>query len=272
MKLYGIVGYPLGHSLSPVLHNWALNQAGIAGAYLAWPLHAGQMSDFISAARTLNIQGVSVTIPHKEEIMPLLDGLTARARALGAVNTLYWDKDALCGDNTDVDGFVAPLRGRAFSSALVLGAGGAARAALAGLRELGLPRVAVCNHNAERARNVAEEFGVQYADWENRADYEADLVINATPLGMRGAHEGQTPLPPEAFTRGDADSRMAYELVYTPLTTRFLADAEAAGWQTQDGLTMFIAQAQAQFRRWTGREFSETDARTLLLRELGRRH
>ena len=272
MKLYGITGYPLGHSLSPVLHNWALSQAGIAGAYLAWPLQAGQISDFVGAVRTLHIQGVAVTIPHKETIMPFLDSLTARARAPGAVNTLYWDEGRLWGDNTDVDGFVAPLRGRAFSSALVLGAGGAARAALAGLRELGLSDIAVCNHNAERGRKLAEAFGVCCADWEDRAGYDADLVVNATPLGMRGAYEGQNPLPPEAFARRQAGSRIAYDLIYTPLTTRFLAEAQAAGWQTQDGLAMFIAQAQAQFRLWTGREFSETDARALLLRELERRH
>ena len=272
MQIYGIVGCPLGHSLSPVLHNWALNRAGIAGAYLAWPLPAGRIPDFVNAVRTLSVQGASVTIPHKEAIMPLLDGLTTRARTLGAVNTLYWDKGKLCGDNTDVDGFIAPLRGRVFSSALVLGAGGAARAALAGLREFGLPAVAVCNHHAERARNLADAFGARHTSWEDRAAYEADLVINATPLGMRGVHEGQNPLPPEAFDRRDARSRMAYDLIYTPLTTRFLAEAEAAGWQTQDGLTMFIAQAQAQFRLWTGREFPEPDARVLLLRELGKRH
>jgi shikimate dehydrogenase len=222
--------------------------------------------------RTLHIQGVSVTVPHKEALMPLLDKLTARAGALGAVNTLYWDKDGLCGDNTDVDGFVAPLRGRVFSSALVLGAGGAARAALAGLHALGLPAVAVCNHNGERAQKLAEKFGVRHADWEDRAAYEADLVINATPLGMRGAHEERSPLPSAAFTRRQAGLRMAYDLVYTPLTTRFLAEAEAAGWQAQDGLTMFIAQARAQFRLWTGRDFFEADARALLLRELGTRH
>jgi shikimate dehydrogenase len=272
MKLYGITGSPLGHSLSPALHNWALEQAGIAGAYLAWPLEAGRMPDFVNAVRTLNIRGVSVTIPHKESILPLLDGLTARARALGAVNTLYWDTNGLCGDNTDVDGFIAPLRGRAFGSALVLGAGGAARAVLAGLRELGLPAVAVCNRNGERARNLAEEFGIRHTDWEDRAAYEADLVINATPLGMRGAHEGESPLPPEAFARRHAGPRMAYDLVYTPLTTRFLAEAEAAGWQAQDGLAMFVAQAQAQFRLWTGQDFPEADARALLLRELGKRH
>jgi len=268
MQLYGITGYPLGHSLSPVLHNWALRRAGIAGAYLAWPLQTGQMPELIQAVRTLRIQGLSVTIPHKEAVMPLLDSLTARARALGAVNTLYWDQDSLCGENTDVEGFVAPLRGRVFTGALVLGAGGAARAVLAGLRELGLPAVAVCNHNKERAQKLADEFGVHCADWEDRAVYEADLVINATSLGMRGEREGDNPLPPEAFTRGGARSRTAYDLIYAPLRTRFLAAAEATGWRTQDGLAMFIAQAQAQFRLWTGREFSAEQARTLLLREL----
>jgi len=269
MRLFGITGCPLGHSLSPVLHNRALEQAGIAGVYLAWPLDAGKMPDFVNAVRTLRIQGVSVTIPHKEAILPLLDTLTARARALGAVNTLYWDEDRLCGDNTDVEGFVAPLRGHSFSSALVLGAGGAARAVLAGLRELGLPSVAVCNHHRARAQKLAEEFGVRCVDWEDRTAYAAELVVNATPLGMRGEREGQSPLPPEAWEQ--AGVCMAYDLIYTPPATRFLTEAEAAGTRTQDGLAMFIAQAQAQFRLWTGREFSEADARALLLRELGKR-
>ena len=272
MKLYGITGSPLGHSLSPALHNWALEQAGITGAYLAWPLDAGRMPDFVNAVRVLNIQGVSVTIPHKESILPLLDGLTARARALGAVNTLYWGKDGLCGDNTDVDGLIAPLRGRAFGSALVLGAGGAARAALAALRDLGLPAVAVCSRSGDRTRKLAAECGAQHLDWEDRAAYEADLIINATPLGMYGAHEGQSPLPQAAFTRRYTGARLAYDLVYTPLNTRFLSEAEAAGWQTQDGLSMFVAQAQAQFCLWTGQSFPETEARVLLLRELGKRH
>jgi len=271
MKLYGIIGYPLEHSLSPLLHNWALEQGGIAGAYLPWPLHAGQMHDFVSAVRILNIQGASVTIPHKEAIMPLLDKLTTHARMVGAVNTLYWDNGALCGDNTDVDAFIAPLRGRSLSSALVLGAGGVARAALAGLRELGLLNIAVCNHHKERAQKLAEEFGVECANWEERAQYGADLIVNATPLGMRGALEEKNPLPLEAFTRRRAGSHMAYDIIYTPLTTHFLAEAEAVGWQVQDGLTMFIAQAQAQFRLWTGGEFPETAARALLLRELGKR-
>jgi shikimate dehydrogenase len=199
-----------------------------------------------------------------------LDRLTERARKLGAVNTLYWDEDLLCGDNTDVEGFVASLRGRVFRSALVLGAGGAARAALAGLLELGVSAVAVCNHHRERAQKLAEEFGVRCADWEERAAYGADLVVNATPLGMRGAREGQSPLPPEAFTRAQADL-LAYDMVYAPLTTRFLAEAEAAGRQVQDGLSMFVAQAQAQFRLWTGREFSVPEARALLLHELEQR-
>ncbi|MCL1985634.1 MAG: shikimate dehydrogenase [Betaproteobacteria bacterium] len=272
MKLYGITGYPLDHSLSPILHNWALKQAGIAGVYLSWPLHPGQMPDFVSAVRTLNVQGVSVTIPHKEAIIPLLDNLTTHARMVGAVNTLYWDNGRLCGDNTDVEAFVAPLRGNDVASVLVLGAGGAARAVLAGLRELGLSSIAVCNRHKERAQKLAEEFGVQCANWEDRAAYGADLFVNATPLGMHGEHEGENPLPPEAFTRRRAKSRMAYDLIYTPRNTRFLAEAEAVGWQVQDGLAMFIAQAQAQFRLWMGREFPEAGARKLLLRELTKRH
>lgn len=263
--LYGIIGYPLGHSLSPLLHNWGFSQLGLDGMYMAWPLEQEKVADFITAARTLPIRGVSVTIPHKQTVLPLLDRVSDRARRLGAVNTLYWDRDALCGENTDVLGFLAPLRGRSFSEALVLGAGGAARAVLAGLAELGVPRVRLANRTAARARELAAEFGVEPLPWEERAAVGADLIVNASPLGMRGERAGETPLTREGFSgRG-----LAYDLVYNPLRTRFLAEAESAGWETQDGLGMFVEQGRAQFRLWTGRELPADGARELLRAALG---
>ena len=260
MRIYGIAGYPLGHSLSPLLHNRALQQAGIEGVYTAWPVNTDRLAAFVAAVRTLRIQGASLTIPLKEAVIPLLDGLTERARAVGAVNTLFWEGTQLLGDNTDVEGFMSSLRERSFSGALLLGAGGVARAGLAGLVELGIPCV-VSSRKGERAKMLAGEFDGRWVPWEERIRQEADLIINATPLGMNGAYEDQSPLPSFAGRTGFT----AYDLVYAPLMTRFLTEARAAGGEILDGLGMFVAQARAQFKLWTDREFSEDWARELLL-------
>jgi shikimate dehydrogenase len=170
----------------------------------------------------MGIRGCCVTIPHKEDVIPFLDRITDRAEAVGAVNLLYWEGDELCGDNTDVPGFVAPLAELAppvrGCRALVLGAGGASRAVVAGLKDLGC-RVSVANRTGETARLLAEEFELEVVPWEKRGAIEAELVVNTTPLGMKGKFEDQTPFPASAFAgRGGT----AYDIVYTPLRTRFL--------------------------------------------------
>lgn len=259
-KLYGIIGHPLGHTMSPALHNWGFERCGIAAAYMAFPTAPAALADFMSALRTLPIAGASVTIPHKETVMPFLDGMTERARTVGAVNTLYWDGDRLMGENTDITGFLSPLRPHAgrIRSALVLGAGGAAKAVLAGLQELGVAEVHMANRSRERAEQVAAPFGAMVVPWEERAHVQADLVINSTPLGMSGENAEHSPYPSEAF---GASGGIAYDLVYNPLRTRFLREAEAAGWEVLDGLHMFAAQGQEQFRIWTGVELPLEDVR-----------
>ena len=265
-RLYGIIGSPLGHSLSPCLHNWAFAAAGIPAVYLPWPLQAGKVGDFLTAMRTLPIAGASVTIPHKETVLALLDGQTEAARAVGAVNTLYWENGQLLGDNTDVAGFLAPLEGHSYASALVLGAGGAARAVLAGLKDLGVAEVFLANRSADRAAALAAEFGAIIVDWDERGDCAPDLLVNTTPLGMAGAQAAASPWPEERFRPGQT----AYDLVYNPLETRFLAAAAAAGCRVVDGLAMFLGQALGQFRRWTGCDFALDRAREKLLETLGR--
>ncbi|AGW12766.1 shikimate dehydrogenase [Megalodesulfovibrio gigas] len=266
--LLGIIGQPLGHTLSPVLHNWALQEAGVSGVYCRWELPPEQLGRMLDAVRTLPIHGLSVTIPHKEAVIDLLDEITPFARQVGAVNTIYWQDDRLCGDNTDVEGFLTPLRGLpVFDSALVLGAGGAARAALAGLKALGVTRIGIANRSADRAQALAEVFHVQQIPWEARTDFGAALVVNATPLGMHGARKDQSPWPEDAWTRVTA----AYDLVYNPLRTRFLIDARAAGAQALEGLGMFLGQGQCQFTRWTGATFPWDPARLLLLEALRER-
>lgn len=287
-ELYGIIGYPLGHSQSPRVHNEAFRAAQLPKVYLAWPTPPEALPALVDAVRALPIAGLSVTIPHKENIIPLLDAITPAAQEVGAVNTLFWRDGALCGHNTDKEGFMAPLRALGLGTqgqrqeqeqgqeleqgktALVLGAGGAARAVLAGLQALGYTKIVLTNHNMPKAMALAHAFQVQVVPWEERASIAADIIVNATPLGMRGDREDQSPYPAAAFhalakskKRGQG---LAYDLVYTPLHTRFLTEARAAGWDIQDGLSMFVAQANEQFRLWTGQSLDVQDIREILLK------
>lgn len=261
-RLFGIIGHPLGHSLSPLLHNWGFGHFGVPGVYMAWPVAPGRVADFMTAVRVLGIEGVSVTIPHKAAVMERVDGMTDRARAVGAVNTLFWQDGKLWGENTDVAGFVAPLRdmGGLPDVALVLGGGGAARAAVAGLRELGVPGIFVSNRTAVRAEALARDFGVEWVPWEARAERAGGLVVNATPLGMLGDNVGRSPMPAGGVGQG----AVAYDLVYNPHDTVFLRDAAAAGARVVPGLEMFFGQAVAQFRLWTGHTLPREQGMALL--------
>ncbi len=248
--LHGIIGYPLGHSMSPLMHNTAFATLNLPDVYLSWPVEPGKLPSFMDAFRLLDIRGCSITIPHKVDVLPLLDKMSAGVREMGACNTLYRDaENAVCGENTDVIGFMEPLAKRALPAstrALVLGAGGVARAAVAGLQRLGISAIGVANRNPVRARALCEAFGTTAVDWEERGDLPVDLVVNTTSLGMAGAQENETPYP---FFRGQG---VAYDLVYTPFQTRFLREAAASGWNTISGLDMFLAQGDAQFHLWTG--------------------
>ncbi len=262
MYLYGIIGHPLGHSLSPLLHNWMLARAGHPGVFEAWPTPPEDLVKFVKRVRALPVHGLAVTIPHKTAVLPLLDGLTDEARAVGAVNTLFWREGALWGHNTDVTGFLAPLRDFCAKngtprSALVLGAGGAANAVLYGLQSLGIKDIRFAARNERSGLDLAARFGAVFTLWEERAANPAQIVVNATPLGMAGgAGEGESPLSVAEFSalnEGFApDDCLAYDLVYNPLQTPFLLAAEAAGRAAQEGLTMLAAQGLAQFELWTG--------------------
>lgn len=262
-KIYGIIGNPIGHSLSPAVHNHGFQTQGLKSVYLKWEVASDSLEDFITAARTLPISGASVTIPHKERIMPLVDRTTDLAAKVGAVNTLYWEDGLLMGHNTDVAGFTAPIRNTGIkpASALVLGAGGASRAVLAGLSELGVGKIAICNRTASKAQFLAAEFNAEFVAWEERADSEYDLVVNTTSLGMQGKFQDMNPWPENANSK----IKIAYDIVYNPLKTNFLARAEQNGAQIINGLEMFIFQAVHQFKIWTGTELDPDDLRILLL-------
>ncbi len=200
-NIHGIIGWPLGHTLSPALHNFGFRSLGIDATYEAWPTRPADLGAFMHRVREEGIRGVSVTIPHKRAVMEHLDELTYRAKSVGAVNTLFWEDGRLCGENTDISGLAEPLRkiGSLPESALILGAGGAARAAAAALRELGVSDVAVTNRTRSRADVIAHDFAVRAVDWEARMDAAPGLIINTTPLGMSGEMVDATPWEADRF-------------------------------------------------------------------------
>ncbi|MFP5222751.1 MAG: shikimate dehydrogenase [Acidobacteriota bacterium] len=270
-KIFGIIGHPLAQTLSPLLHNWGFERLGVRACYMAFPTPPERLAAFVQAVRTLPVSGLSVTIPHKEAVMPLLDAVSPLARRTGAVNTLVWEGGRLVGHNTDVAGFLSPLlelksaTGSVPESALVLGAGGAAKAVLAGLHEIGVTRITVCNRDFERAAAFASQFLADAVAWERRHSVEARLVVNTTPMGMTGKAPDVSPLPQQYWT----PDHLAYDLVYNPRRTLFLREAQAAGAGVIDGLSMFAAQGAAQFRLWTGLELPMREAETLLADALG---
>ena len=261
--LYGVTGWPLAQSLSPLLHNTGFAALGINALYLKWEVPPDKLPVFVESVRLLNIRGCSVTIPHKVHLLPLLDEVSPLARRVGAANTIYWNGERLCGENTDVAGFMAPLAGVPLAGAdvLLLGAGGAARAVAAGLaapRPEGRPaHVFVATPSDKSHLPLAEEFGLSPLLWKDRHEPQAMLVVNTTPLGMRGKAETDTPydfsLAAQLAAQSDANATpLAYDIVYNPLETRFLREARATGRRCISGLEMFFGQGDAQFRLWTG--------------------
>ena len=274
--LYGIIGHPLSHSLSPALHTWAMAKTGHAGAFYAWPVAPERLAGFVRAARELPIHGLCVTIPHKTAVLPMLDGLTDAAQAVGAANTLFWRAGKLWGHNTDVTGFLAGLDNFRANhgtpqSALVLGAGGAAHAVLYALQSLGVGEIRLAARNAQAGAALAGRFGAKFIPWEMRAAQPAHLVVNTTPLGMAGSSgAGETPLSVKDFSALAGEfapiACLAYDLVYNPLHTPFLEAAAIAGWGVQEGLTMLAAQGLAQFELWSGKPAPDLAGAVALLK------
>jgi 3-dehydroquinate dehydratase/shikimate dehydrogenase len=253
----GIVGSPVGHSLSPHMHNPAFEAVGLDAVYLLFedgdlPEFVRRMVDPRTRELPWNLRGLSVTAPHKQAVIPHLDTVAPEAARVGAVNTVVVSEErGLEGFNTDADASVVPLKGLVElcgARVAVLGAGGAARALLWALGERGASAT-VFARDISRGRAVAEEFGADYARLEGASFEGFDVVANTTPLGTRGAKEAETAAA-ESQLRG---ARVAYDLVYNPAETRFLREARAAGCETAGGLAMLVAQAEEQFRLWTGR-------------------
>jgi len=316
--LTGLLGYPLGHSVSPAMHNAAFRALGLDGHYDALPTPPERLAETVTGLRAAGYRGVNVTIPHKQSVMPLLDELSDAARAIGAVNTVVvepangdlvngihrlntkrplraWESTSpapegasqvqpgisipgLRGDNTDWLGFLHPLDARGFDlagkSALLLGAGGSARAVVYALLQRGLAHLAIWARTPARAADLAHQaqtlspsliihqftnspFTIHHSPFTTPAlragasvNHSPALIINTTPLGM-WPHVDASPWPVDLpLPRG----ALVYDLVYRPERTLFLQQAEAAGCATQGGLEMLVVQGAAAFELWTGQK------------------
>ena len=254
-RLACLIGWPAAHSRSPLIHHYWLRTLGIPGGYVIEAVPPDELQDFVFRLTLRGFVGANVTIPHKERVLAL-SAPDARARAVGAANTLWFEDGELRSTNTDVEGFINNLDASApgwetSAEALVLGAGGGARAVVFGLLERGIARVHLVNRTRERAQALASQFGdkVRPAGWEAITDLmpRAGLLVNTTSLGMRG--QGALDLD----VSGLPDGAVVADLVYVPLTTPLLAAAKARGLKTADGLGMLLHQAVRGFELWFGR-------------------
>ncbi len=255
MILAGVMGWPIAHSRSPRLHGWWLRHHGIDGAYVPLAVRPEMLEQALRALPVLGFAGCNLTIPHKELALPFLDHLDDDARRIGAANTIIVRPDGrLEGRNTDAFGFIAHLRASAPAwqparrSAVVLGAGGAARAIVCALADAGVREIHIVNRRRDRAVALATAFGAAAAGWEDlpRLLAGAGLLVNATSLGMSGQpplHVDLSPLPAGAVVD---------DIVYVPLETPLLAQARARGLTAVGGLGMLLHQARPGFEAWFG--------------------
>ncbi|HEY0851509.1 MAG TPA: shikimate dehydrogenase [Bradyrhizobium sp.] len=250
-----LIGWPAAHSRSPLIHRYWLRTLGIEGGYVIEAVPPDDLRDFVLRLSLRGFVGANVTIPHKEQVLSL-SRPDARAKAVGAANTLWFENGELCSTNTDVEGFINNLDASApgwdkAEEALVLGAGGSAHAVVFGLVERGIRTVHLANRTLERAQALAGQFGarVQPASWHKVGELlpRAGLLVNTTSLGMHGQPrlEIDVALLPAGAVVAD--------LVYVPLQTELLAAAEARGLKTADGLGMLLHQAVRGFELWFGR-------------------
>lgn len=257
IPLAGVIGSPIAHSRSPQLHGHWLRKYGLLGHYVPIDISEDDLPNLLPTLPKLGFVGVNITIPHKEAVIEIADLVTDRAALIGAANTLVFRKDGkIHADNTDGYGFIqnlvqsAPDWNPKAGAAVVLGAGGAARAVIAALLDAGVPEILLTNRTRERADQLRTEFGtrISVVDWvqAGNAMDGSKTVVNTTSLGMVGKPEMRVPL--DAFEPGMVVS----DLVYTPLQTKFLRSATQAGATAVDGLGMLLHQAAPAFERWFG--------------------
>ena len=273
-RVAAVIGCPVRHSLSPVMHNAAYRVLGLDWVYVAFEVPPGSGRRAIEAMRALGIDGLNVTMPHKSDVAGAVDRLTPAAAALGAVNTVTRGprRDELVGENTDGAGFIDALRiDEGFEPAgrrcVVVGAGGAGRAVVRALAEAGAAAVTVVNRTADRAVAAAALAGAAGRVGQPGDAADADLIVNATPLGMRGEDGPDLPLDPAGLGPG----QLVVDLVYHPAVTPLVDAARARGAAATNGLGMLIHQAAHTIRIWTGEDPPLEVMSAAALGELARR-
>lgn len=254
-RVAAVIGDPVRHSLSPLLLNTAFQHASLDWVYGAFEVAPGEAGAAVAAMRTLGLGGLNVTMPHKTAIVEHLDGLSDTAAALEAVNCVAWHGDRLIGHSTDGDGLVDTLRvdegveprGR---RCIVIGAGGAARAAVAALAAAGASEVIVLNRTANRGERAARLAGERGRTGTPGDLADADLIVNATPVGMVGSPPGATPVDPNLLAAG----QVLFDMIYQPTVTPLVAAARTAGLHAVGGIGMLVHQAARAFTLWTGQD------------------
>ena len=262
-KLLGVIGDPIEHSLSPVMHNAAITHMGVDYVYLALPVKPADLEVAIAGFKAINLVGFSITIPHKQAIIPLLSEVSPVAKVVGAVNTVWRTDTGWSGTNTDIEGFIAPLqaynRDWSQTTPVILGHGGAARAVVAGCVQLGCTEIHVVGRNVQKLsqfqqswENASLPVTLNVHLWEELSQLlpQADLVVNTTPVGMY-PHVEQSPVD-VGVMQGLSEGAIAYDLIYTPNPTQFLRQAQQQGAITIDGLEMLVQQGAAALKIWLG--------------------
>jgi shikimate dehydrogenase len=265
-QLLGVIGHPVSHSLSPLMHNAALAKLGLDYVYLPFPVAPENLERAIAGFASIGVVGFSITIPHKQAILPLLSEISPIAQAIGAVNTVTRQGDKWVGTNTDVAGFIAPLQTTyhqdwSQKKAVILGNGGAARAVVAGCIQLGLAEIHVVGRNLQKLQAFTQSWQnspfadkFQVHEWQELPNllHQANLLVNTTPMGMY-PHVDESPLSSQemGYLPGDA---IVYDLIYIPKPTKFLHLAEKQGAIIIDGLEMLVQQGAAALKIWLQQE------------------
>lgn len=263
-KNLGVIGYPIKHSLSPVIQNTAIQEAGIDYAYIAMPIAPEDLEKAVIGLKALNFTGFNVTIPHKVNIMQYLDEIDEMANLIGAVNTVHIKDGKLYGYNTDAIGFINPLVKEDVEikdkTSVILGAGGACRAVVCGLIKQGIKNIILAVRNPAKAQLLANDFNdlvdIKVCDWhsEEFKQYlaQADLLVNTTPLGMEGNINSKPPVDWESVKK----SAFVYDIVYIPAETKFLQEAKKYGHKILNGERMLAEQGAAALHLWTDKDIS----------------
>lgn len=260
-NVYGIIGHPVSHSLSPVMHNRAAKLLDLNYVYVAFDVAPSELKRALAAMRPLGIKGLNVTVPHKETVIPYLDRLEEEAALIGAVNTITVKKGALVGGNTDGIGFIESIKKSGFrprgKRAAIIGAGGSARAVGAALCRAGVSKVIIVNRSESRGRLLARRlsklgdcsFASSGGSFAKKEAGKCDLIVQTTPCGMKKGD--RLPVSGIAFHAGQT----VCDIIYSPIETSFLKKAGQEGAKTVNGLGMLVYQGSASFNKWTGHKF-----------------